>query len=216
MADPYSQIVAALTEAPEPNVQYWQALGRFIEMFSLVESVMQFALWNYARTPVPTARAIFSGVRVKEAMGLIRRIFDIEANSKDTDTKSDLEKVFNQLTTINGLRNDLIHHGSQDDGEVPEGRIISNELWAITPERLRTTPISPEILNDLTFDLVKIIVHLISHHTGRFLRVPLKEPMRMEILSAPWRYKPPQQAPRQQKKRGNSPMRRRQPAASRG
>lgn len=57
---------------------YNLALGRFISVFSQVETELQGYLWKFAGVPAPTAQAIFSGVRVDAAIQLINRISDAQ------------------------------------------------------------------------------------------------------------------------------------------
>jgi hypothetical protein len=52
-----------------PPRQYWEALGRFVSLFSLVEENMQVALWRCVGVKAPVAPAIFSGTRVDAASG---------------------------------------------------------------------------------------------------------------------------------------------------
>src|SRR5579862_9713778 len=68
--------------------RYWEALGRFIDLFAGTEAIMQLVLWRYANVPTDTARAIFSGVRLKEAIGYIKRI--IEVSDPDKEKVDDL------------------------------------------------------------------------------------------------------------------------------
>src|SRR5215207_9628422 len=73
--DPKALAEALIT----PDVHsYWEALGRFVSTFSLVEANMQMALWQVVGVREPIAKAIFSGTRVEVAMSHIRRVSEVE------------------------------------------------------------------------------------------------------------------------------------------
>jgi hypothetical protein len=82
-------------EVVEHRQKYWSALGEFMDTFAAVEAAMQIVLWHYARTSIPIARAIFSGVRIKEAIGFVNRICEI--GGPTADLRDDLKYVFTQL-----------------------------------------------------------------------------------------------------------------------
>jgi len=88
------------------------ALGRFVSIFSMVETNLQTYVWGFAGVPAPTAQAIFSGIRVKGAMQLINRISD--AQKWKQERKNELAYTFLQLGMINNLRNDVLHYGADD------------------------------------------------------------------------------------------------------
>jgi len=67
---------------------------------------------------------------------------------------------------------------------------VTNALKALDETRITSFPVSPENLADMTADLVKIIMHLHSSHSGR---APLRGAVALEILRAPWRYRHRQQ-----------------------
>lgn len=174
-------INSAFPDEPK-NAAYFNALGRFVDKFAVVESFMAYSLWHYANTKKEIARAVFSGVKVNEAMSLMKRLMD--ARNIDSAKREDLEFAFQQLSIITGARNDLLHFGAVD---VPSGAIlVTNVLRAHLPERVTAFPVSKEILDNMTVDLEKILIHLRQHHMG--LR-PIKRKAVQEILQLPWLYK---------------------------
>jgi hypothetical protein len=140
---------------------YFEALGRFCHEFSTLEAVMFNTLAFYAKVPNQMARAVFSGERVRAAMGKIKRIIQIQYPGEDN--KKDLEYVFRQLEAINALRDEILHQGSfvTDDKD----RITSNIVRNLKQERLVERSASIETLNAATADLKKISTHLIFHQT---------------------------------------------------
>ena len=175
---------------------YWQALGQFLDMFATVEATLFFALSHYAKTPPNTARAIFSGVRVDTATSFLRRIMEVENIS--LDLAADLKSALDQLHIINKVRNDLVHYGALSVSDNADVMIVTNALLALTKDRLHTTPVSVQILDDLVADLHKIQAHLVTRHVGwgpnesGFVDVVMPE--RGRLLSISWRYKSPPQS----------------------
>jgi hypothetical protein len=104
------------------------------------------------------ARAVFSGVRIQEAVSFIRRIMEIRP-SKIPDG---LDEVLAQLLTINDARNLILHHSVS--GRYSKGRLvrsISNVDRALTPGRIKEIPISERILHSMTVDLFHIKTFLL-------------------------------------------------------
>ena len=150
-----------------PDRVYFEALGRFCNQFATLEAVMFNILAFYARVPNNMARALFPGTRVREAMQSIRRIILIQDPGEEN--KSDLDNVFKHIQHINTLRDAVLHQGSilTDD----KGRITTNIVRNLTPERLVERSASTETLNAATADLFKICLHLVCHQTPtRFAR----------------------------------------------
>jgi hypothetical protein len=176
-------------ETTDPKAPYYEALGRFVDMFAHVESAMAFTLWHYAKTPRNIARAVFSGVRVDAAIDLINRLIITAVTDVSEDLQKELNYVFPQLKIINTARNDIYHYGVSGIADGTLG--VTTRLKALTEDRVRTFPVSSSILNDMSADLDKIILHLYTGHMGLH---PLLPTARLAILQDPWRHKPqPQQ-----------------------
>ena len=104
---------------------------------------------------------------------------------KDEDWK-DIEPILLHAAAINGRRNDIFHHGAT---AIASGQgLVTNASMALTESRINDFPISPELLDDMTADLKKILLHF---HIGHMGRPPLcgKHDNVDEILRAPWRHK---------------------------
>jgi len=165
---------------------YRLALGTFIEMFAKVEMAMHFTLRNYTKTDTGIARAVFSGVRAHAAADHLRRLAEIKVIGEG-DWKA-LCPLLSQLQLINGRRNIILHYGAE---KIAEGQgFATDALIALTLDSVRSFPISPTILRDMTHDLKKIFIHLYVDHLGR---PPLRgrHPSLTRVLLAAWRYKPP-------------------------
>lgn len=178
-----------------PNIAaYYQDLGAFVQAFAAVEATMHGALRRFCGITSAVARSIFSGTRAEAAKQLITRIMDTK--NLDSAMRSELKYVFNQLGVINSARNEIIHHGTQFEGEQ---FTVSNALLAHLPERIRELEVSPKILEFMTADLNKITLHILvclmrldSSESEHFFRNHLAP-----ILQRPWLYKPTQLIPRE-------------------
>jgi hypothetical protein len=168
---------------------YRLALGEFVEVFATAEIFIHFVLRWYTKTPAVIARAVFSGTRTDVTRGFLTRMADANIiNAQDWD---DLKPIIDQLGVINNKRNDLLHYGAMG---VAEGdAYVSNAMMALIDARIMSFPVSPQILNNMTSDLRKILIHLARRHMGR--PAPRGEHPEMdEVLRAAWRYIPPPQS----------------------
>jgi hypothetical protein len=163
---------------------YYLALGRFAHRFALTELGVHFVLRHYAGMTTGVARALLSGVRVRDTRSKLSRLHEIGIIP---DKKwSELTFLFDQLSIINSARDDIFHYGAiniaEDDG------VVTNAAVALVEDRITAFKISVEALDNMTADLRKILVHFHLSHMGK---PPLKgiHPTINEILSAPWQYK---------------------------
>jgi|SRR5579872_4754387 len=167
---------------------YYEALGKFVDMFAQAEDAIARTLWHYAQTKSDIAKIIFSGVRANTSAKLAKQL--AEATGVDAQTRKKLEHTLQQLGIIGGARDNILHYGAT---LIAEGRgRVSNALRAKgEPQEF---PISPTILNEMTDDLLKIIFRLNYEHLGRPKpRGALGQTRLDELLRAPWQYKHPSQ-----------------------
>lgn len=92
--------------------RYHLSLGRFIDAFSTAEHNLKFALAAVANVPRETAKAIFSGVRVKGAIDYIRRIFE----SRNETIPPDINRALSHMSAILTARDEMVHYGNTFDG----------------------------------------------------------------------------------------------------
>jgi hypothetical protein len=177
---------------------YYEALGRFVQMFAEVERVVAETLWAYAETRPEIAKVIFAGVQSDTAANYIKAVAKV--TNADTEALADLENVMQQFGTIRGVRNDILHHGASN---IAEGKGIVSNAWKAKAEPTEF-PISAEALQLMEADLRKIIAHLGYRHLGRpWPRGALGLHALQETLQRPWQYKHREQ-PRSQRKRAQS------------
>src|SRR5678816_4071868 len=97
-----------MSDSEDKEEAYYTALGKFIQCFAEVEMWMQLLL--YAASGVPSkevGKAVFFGVRAKEAAASVRRVYE----AKGLSIFPLLSDTFSQLNIINDKRNDIVHFG---------------------------------------------------------------------------------------------------------
>ncbi len=191
-------------DSDSKNAPYWQKVGQLIESFALVEDELNKLLAFYSRVSPPTARALFSGVRTDAAMGYIRRIMAVEETPEIR--KRDLEDIFSHLTAINEVRNLLIHYQSSGEGD---DRIVTDQARALVIERARKHRISEDTLTAICLDLYQIANRINFHRHGKNPWA-VKSSHSRYVLTAAWRYKPPQNRQTKAKPRKRMDRRKRQ------
>jgi hypothetical protein len=127
---------------------YHLALGRFVDAFARLETLLRMVLFRYARTPGQIGPAVFSGARTAVIQGYLRRL--AEVNAIGPEQWAVLEPVVRQLTIIADKRNDILHYGGQAVG-TGQG-FVTNAMTALTESRKTVFPISAPILTHMTFD----------------------------------------------------------------
>jgi hypothetical protein len=206
----------------EPTDGYWLALGAFIHQFSAVERMLQRLLRIQAGVSGEIAKSVFSGARVDACKDFINRICDATGRE---DVKARLEPAFAQLGAISTMRNAIVHWGASVQ---PDDTLAAvNDFLAHTPLNLKNFPVSPEILRDMTFDLMMINVHIAREIANRMRDLPdgLREKMETALdggavmrrnlgVAGPWLYKPPQPPPPEKGTRARRGERQRQQHAS--
>jgi hypothetical protein len=170
------------TEEGKKRLQeYYEALGRFTDIFSQVETAIATTLWFYANTTKDIAKIIFAGARIEVSSSYIKQLAKVTGTK--TELQHYLEYILQQLGIINGARNDIVNFGATS---IVEGRgIVSNALK--TKEEPRVFQISTTLLDKMTADLRKVIFHLRYRHYDASLDHGEAD----EILQTPWRYKHP-------------------------
>jgi hypothetical protein len=169
---------------------YWQALGQFIEQFSVAETFLFHLHGEYAKVSLNTARAVFSGMRTEQLIKNIIRIWERE--TPDADTKNELDDVFKQFRAINTVRNIMIHNVSRPANEMV--RTVDDFARALRQKREHKLHISLEIMAAMTADLEKIAMHFVSHLLFPEVPQPITLAIRamiVPVLNDAWQYKRP-------------------------
>jgi hypothetical protein len=195
----YYTIPASNTEEGKQRLSaYYEALGRFVDMFSRVETLVTLTLWHYAKTSPEIAKVIFAGARMDISSTYIKQL--AEATGAPKDLQDNLAYVLQQASIINKARNDVLHYGAEF---VAEGQaFVSNALRA--KGKPTSFPISPDLLDDMTADLLRISAHLNYRH----LMVAKSDEDQADLVvitralseGPPWRYKHREHSPEQPKR----------------
>jgi hypothetical protein len=180
---------------------YFKSLGVFVHVFAEVETMMLVTLALLSGINDQAAPALFSGVRVEQGSGFLRRLYEAYGNPIDPE----LDDALKQLAVLNTARNDLLHYGGFGSGD---DRVVSTHRAAHTVDRIREFPVSSSVLDGMSEDLAEIMRALASAIERRCH--PWKKLRRREYSPRAWRYKPPQPVPRPDKSR-DKPSKRSRP-----
>lgn len=192
-------------EGKERLQAYYEALGRFVQMFAEVERVIAQTLWAYSGTKAEVAKIVFAGTQSDHAAGYLKAV--AKATNKSNESLDDLGYVLNQFGKIRGDRNDILHYGAKF---IAEGKGLVSNAWKAKAEPTEFL-ISADALLHMETDLRKIIAHLGYRHLGRaWPESALDQKILDDTLHSPWRYKrfPPlksetnKREPRPDRKRG--------------
>jgi len=205
------QVPASETKEGKERLQaYYEALGRFVQMFAEVEKVIAQTLWTYAGTKAEVAKIVFAGTQSETAAGYIKAV--ARATNASNEKLADLENVIQQFGIIRGIRNDILHYGAKF---IAEGKGLVSNAWKAKAEPIEF-PISADALLYMEMDLRKIIAHLGYRHLGRPRpKSAFGQKILDDTLHSPWRYKHPSPLksktkklePRPDRKRGPKPPR---------
>jgi hypothetical protein len=207
-----------ITVGKIPNQDaYCAALGRFVHAYATVEFWAQILLTEQLHLDIPVAKALLNGVRVRDVMSRMRRVREALGEDEDSRFSVELKRVFDQIALISTARDDVLHYGAwQRKGG--KGTIVSNWRHAHRVDKLREFEISPEILDNMSWDLELIEGRskvLLQDLNGDLSRAGVKLDDYPEIWREPWRYKPTQLGNTRQPIGGTPPKRSRQQKSSR-
>ena len=135
--------IVPASETPEGKERlraYYEALGRFVDFFSRVETAVTLMLRLYAKTSPEIAKVVFAGARIETGSTYIKQL--AEATKVAKEQRDDLENVLQQLGIINGARNLILHYGAT---YVAEGRGTVSDVLKARDEPT-VFPISPTVL----------------------------------------------------------------------
>jgi hypothetical protein len=166
--------------------EYHQALGEFVSVFSEVETNLLSALWYLAGLESPTAQAVLTGHKVEGAISLINRLAD--AKQWTDARKKEFKKFADHLGLINKLRNDISHNGSNWTSS--QTWTVTNRRFAHIPSRIRSYPVTTELLRNARRDLQKIEGDLVLFTWGHAMSPSTLRNFQQASLQS-WLYRPP-------------------------
>jgi hypothetical protein len=193
-----------ITPTPKfEDERYWSSLGHFVEMFAFVELQLFLVLTRFTSVSNDVARAIFSGVHIETAIGLLRRTLSVAWGNLDAE---EFGEALAQLKLITGKRNDIIHFGSStvEDGT----RLVTTKAKALFPADVRETRVSSRAIDAMLMDLSSIALELVAWQHLPLKQLESKRPAGGSVPKKPrtWHYKPDapsrDRQPREQNPRG--------------
>lgn len=173
--------VAAGSSVLPDKLEYWTALGRFIDLFSHVEFDVFVSLVFVSGVNSTVGNELFGKVGVGSAVDKVKKVSKINGKSLDRITISAL----NQLRVIAELRNDLLHNGCGG-----EGAVKYTMSWWKKGVVNRKAPISIDILNQMSWDLERIRFCIAPIILGVGRTVKDVWPDFAQSESPQWKFKP--------------------------
>lgn len=197
----YKVLASETKEGQERERTYYEALGRFVQIFAEVERIVWLTLVSYVEARLEIAKIVLTAGKVAQCATHIKQI--AAATNAPREKRHDLEFIFNQLGIINGVRDLILHYGATS---IAEGKGTVSNAWKAKAEP-QELPISADALLAMTDDLRKIIAHLAYRHLGQPRpKGALSLGVLDEVLARPWRYKFPEQTKKQSKKWEGQPI----------
>ena len=203
------KVASQTKDGLERERAYYEALGRFVQIFAEVEKLVWQTLVHYVGTSHEVAKIVLTAGKVDQCAKHIKQIAD--AINAPKYKRDDLELVLQQLCILNGVRDHILHYGAT---AIAEGRGTVSNAWKAKAEP-KEFQISDIALAEMADDARKIIAHL-DRHLG------LPPPARAsdissleQVLQRPWRYKYPSVPRSHTKKQEAPPARKRNPKLSR-
>jgi hypothetical protein len=178
------------------------ALGEFVLSFAFCEGDILRVLQTLSKVSPKVGQAVFSGVRAEGAVQSINRILEVSPKIADA-TKKRYSDAFKQFKHINDARNLILHHGLKREGKET---VATNRRTALTESRVRTVPISANVLDAMSEDLLSIQLLLavndiaLNPDGGE----EKAEKLYGDSFEKSWRYTPPPQSPRGKSKSPNA------------
>jgi hypothetical protein len=106
----YQVPISETKEGIERERAYYEALGRFVQIFAEVEKLVWQTLVNYVGTSPEVAKIVLTAGKVDQCAKYIKQI--AAAINAPKEKRDDLELVLQQLCILNGVRDHILHYGA--------------------------------------------------------------------------------------------------------
>lgn len=178
----------------EEHGAFQTSIGALTLHWADLERVLRRTLRHYADVSPEVGRALFSGTRARAAMAQVNSI--AHNVGMDADRVADLKEIFEAITSINTMRDFIVHHvdGSmiESNDTDPRKRKLSDEHSASRVGRGKTYWVSSAVVLDMCADIIECCWRLQAHWE------PTNSPFQRGVgptgVPQPWRYRPPQPA----------------------
>jgi hypothetical protein len=180
---------------PYRNLEYWQALGRFIESFAGAERMLYNYVVRIAEMPPKVAHVVCESWKTSALLTFVDRLHKL---TPPPSHSPDIPKALTQFTLLNNLRNVVAHRPSYID--VDGLRKAARPGGALPDKPPRIYDLSPELLQEMASEASRISMHLITVmlHPGESLEDRSKS---IPALQQAWREIPTPNQPTPRGKR---------------
>ena len=173
----------------DPLEPYWTALGKFLHRYALLEQALNRVLRETTKVDRETAKAIFSGARVAQAISFINRVHE----GKGTTKSPWLERAFPKVSELTTARDKILHNGFTLRGS----DIIVSDRERTIPRAVYERAYTVTELYDLEADtcVAHACINMATYESIDRRRYRAARTREEQIALTPWRHKP--RAPKQ-------------------
>jgi hypothetical protein len=203
---PQNKLLAAALG--EPQNAHYAALGRFVSMYALAEAGAHVAARKLSGMSDEAARVVFAGMRLPDISERIRKLLALSA--LDETRAADIDRCLAQISVLSGARSKLAHRLIKI---VDESTIsVSNEQIAKSVADAESHVFSLDQLKHMEYDAWRISMFLPA--AADPAADTYDAPKLLDILRAPWLYKPPEQGRKNKSPNAVPRRQKRQPPSS--
>jgi hypothetical protein len=163
---PSRPLEPSLDRVTDEADRFEKALGTLMLAWADAEQELYRVLVHYAGVSDAVGRAIFSGTRARTMMDYVNNI--AHNVNLSVERKENLAAVFSHMTTVNSMRDRVVHYSSGNTIEYndPETRALSNYRRVNRYDTHFIYEIGSKHLAQMTEDLYLIGHHLQMHWTS--------------------------------------------------
>jgi hypothetical protein len=179
-----------------PWDQYYSALGRFVQMFGIVESrlhvVLKSIFFDLTARESETYEwelldSVIGSMRIAGLRDNLKRVLRVANLSKSL--REEFDYAFNQLGEIHFIRDRIVHHGAH--AHSASEFYTSNDQTTHESTQEEILIFTTEMILDMAYDLRSIDDYFNILESNMFLTPDIPEWKRYVTDQRPtWRYKP--------------------------
>jgi hypothetical protein len=162
--------------------EYWRALGEFVDNFARAEVILKRFLIRLLDLDTAVGLVVTAGLRADTLATYILRVNDLKP--RPGFDPAFVREAVERFAAINTVRNAILHSGAVMKDEK---LIVTNFLTARTPAHKHEFAVKPEPLEEMSYDLSKIIGHFIVFAAPRPAVII---PKVQHLLERQWRSRP--------------------------
>ena len=163
--------------------EHYQAIGKFITMYSMIESFFHDIFALYSGLDSDTSRAIMGGMRMKDVIERIKRL--IKLRELDPRILLDIEQIDTLIDPLSQFRDKIVHRvWLQSD----RGPVLLNLSGAKSMATITQESVSTEDLNQKTRETLEVALRVMPHAITDTQWEAMPDLFR-SMMQAPWRDK---------------------------